>query len=151
MSSGEGRLRELAVAAAAGAVLSACGGSGITATRLERAIAPAFANLVHVQVSRIGLPPVAASELAVVASCYRSGGGNIGAGEWLCTLVWSGPNRTTLRDTYDVAVTPDGCYAATVDAAETRLGGPAVQTTDGRRIRNLLYSFEGCFDTWPGS
>ena len=46
--------RGLAIALAA--VLCGCGGSPITADRLERAIAPTFANLVETQLSRVGLP-----------------------------------------------------------------------------------------------
>ena len=61
------------------------------------AIAPAFANLVHTQLGRMGLPAVAAPQLRVVASCYRVGGGDAGAGEWACTVVWSGPRGDTLR------------------------------------------------------
>ena len=68
-----------------------------------------------------------------------------GSGPWVCTLVWDGPNRQSLRDNYDVFVTTDGCYTALV-AGET-LGGPTVKSLDGREIRNLLYAFEGCFDT----
>lgn len=125
--------------------VAGCGPSALTAGRLEEAIAPTFGRLVPLQLARVGLPPLG-SDLKVVASCYRSGGGNVGAGDWVCTLVWSGANRTTLRDVYDVTVTPDGCYTATVDAAETQLGGPTVKATDGRDVRNLLYAFEGCFD-----
>jgi hypothetical protein len=127
--------------------LLGCGPSPIRGVRLERAIAPTFANLVHLQLSRLGLPPVAVSDLKVTASCYRVGGGTIGAGDWVCAVIWSGPHAATLHDKYDVSVTPDGCYTATVDAAEAQLGGPTIRTPDGRDVRNLLYAFEGCFDT----
>jgi hypothetical protein len=87
------------------------------------------------------------SDITVTASCYRSNGGAIGAGEWVCTLIWHGPNQATLHDTYDLSVGTDGCYTAVVDAAESQLGGPTIKTADGTSVRNLLYSFEGCFDT----
>jgi hypothetical protein len=60
--------------------------------------------------------------------------------------VWYGPNRASLRDTYDLSVGTDGCYTATVDGSEA-LGGPTITLPDGRNVRNLLYTFEGCFDT----
>ena len=41
--------------------VSGCGTSPITSARIERALAPTFANLVHLQLSRVGLPSVAAS------------------------------------------------------------------------------------------
>jgi hypothetical protein len=63
----------------------------------------------------------------------------------VCTLVWQGPDRRTLRDTYDLMVGTDGCFAASVSGES--LGGPTLKATDGRTVRNLLYAFEGCFDT----
>jgi len=50
-----------------------------------------------------------------------------------------------LRDTYDLFVATDGCYTAT--AEEESLGGPMLKAPDGRDVKNLLYSFEGCFNT----
>ncbi len=47
-----GTLAAIATVAAFG-----CGPSPITSGRIEGAIAPTFANLVHVQLSRLGLPP----------------------------------------------------------------------------------------------
>jgi hypothetical protein len=129
------------------ALVGGCGASPITSRRLERALEPAFANLVHAQVARLGLPPVGASDIKVTAACYRLDGRGSGAGDWVCTLVWSGPNGATLHDKYDVSVSSDGCYTATADAAEAQLGGPIVTTTDGRVVRNLLHAFDGCFDT----
>jgi hypothetical protein len=131
----------------AGAVTAAaagCGASPITPVRIERAVAPTFANLVHTQVSWLGLEPMAPSEFEVTAACHRSLGGSTGAGEWICTISWKGPDRQKLRDTYDLVVTTDGCYAATVEGES--LGGPTLTAVAGRRVRNLLYAFEGCFD-----
>jgi hypothetical protein len=123
-----------------------CSASPITSARIEASIAPTFANLVHVQVLWLGLPPMAASGFAVNASCRRPGGGdNVGSGEWTCTLVWKGPDKQTLTDTYELFVTTDGCYTATV--ATENLGGPTLKGKDGKEVRNLLYAFEGCFDT----
>lgn len=129
------------------ASVGGCGASPIISRRLERALAPTFANLVHAQVARLGLAPVAASDIKVTAACFRLDGRRSGAGDWACTVIWSGPNGATLHDKYDVAVGSDGCYTATVDAAEAQLGGPSVTTTDGRAVRNLLHAFDGCFDT----
>lgn len=126
--------------------LTRCGSSPITADRIEHAIGPTFANLVHVQISRLGLSAVAVSDLQVSASCYRPGARKSGAGDWICMLIWSGPNGASLHDRYDVSVTTDGCYTASVDASESQLGGPTLRTQDGRAIRNVLYAFDGCFD-----
>jgi hypothetical protein len=146
---GRGRSRHLGQALALCASIAAggCGASAVRADRLERAIAPTFANLVHLQLARLGLPPVAVSDLKVTASCYRTGGGVTGAGEWVCALIWAGPNGPALHDKYDLYVAPDGCYTATADVSEAKVGGPTVKTTDGRDVRNLLYAFDGCFET----
>src|SRR5207342_135666 len=112
------RARTAAGAAFLTLVLAGCGRSVITAGRLEPAIKTTFANLVHAQLARMGLHAIPASDLKVVASCYRVGGGSSGAGEWACTLVWSGPNGATLRDNYDVVVGANGCYTATLTSAE---------------------------------
>jgi hypothetical protein len=126
-------------------VLSGCGASGITSTRIERALETTFANLVELQASRMGLRPVSAPDFAVTAICHRPADHHgAGAGEWSCTLVWQGPDRRTLRDTYDLVVATDGCFSATV--AGENLGGPVLKTPDGRQVKNHLYAFEGCFD-----
>jgi hypothetical protein len=125
--------------------MSGCGSSPITSDRVEVAIEATFANLVQLQVSVLGLPSLSASDVGVTASCRKVAGGNIGAGDWMCTLVWLGPDRQTLRDAYDLLVATDGCYTATIEGSN--LGGPTLKTSDGRDVRNLLFTFDGCFDT----
>jgi len=135
--------------AAAGIVAAAligCGSSPITPTRIEAALQTTFANLVQLQLSRLNLPSIGAPDFAVTAICRKQDPGtNSGAGDWTCALVWQGPNREMLRDTYDLFVATDGCYTAT--AEEESLGGPMLKAPDGRDVKNLLYSFEGCFNT----
>lgn len=127
-------------------VMSGCGSSPITSTRIETAIQGTFANLVTLQVARLGMPPASTPDFAVTAVCSRQPASHVeGAGDWMCTLLWQGPDRRTLRDVYDLFVTTDGCYTATVSG--DTLGGPTLRAADGREVRNLLYEFEGCFDT----
>lgn len=132
---------------AALALVLLCGcSSPITPSRVETAVQNTFAHLVELQMSRLRLPPIAAQALVVRATCRKQlTGQNAGAGDWTCALAWQGPDRQALQDTYDLFVATDGCYTATV-ASET-LGGPTLRTTDGTSVRNLLYEFEGCFDT----
>jgi hypothetical protein len=136
----------IALIAVAVAATFGCGHSPITSKRIEPALETTFANLVELQVSRLRLPPMRAPDFAVTAICRRlTAGSDAGAGEWTCTIVWQGPDRRTLRDTYDLTVQTDGCYSASVSGED--LGGPFLVTQDGRRTRNLLSAFEGCFDT----
>ena len=122
-----------------------CSGSPITPTRIEAALASTFANLVRAQVSALGLPPAAVADLVVTARCRKPiGGTDTGSGEWTCAVMWKGGDRRALGDTYELFVTTEGCYTATV--ASENLGGPTVRAPDGREVRNLLYAFEGCFD-----
>jgi hypothetical protein len=89
---------------------------------------------------------MATSDFAVRASCRKLlAGANTGSGEWTCALVWRGPDRRMIRDTYELFVTTDGCYTATASAEN--FGGPTLKAENGSQVRNLLYVFEGCFDT----
>jgi hypothetical protein len=134
------------VAAVVAMSIGACGSSSITAARIERAISPTFANLVRVQMAWLELPPLAAADFAVQASCRRvAASDRVGSGEWTCTLTWKGLNRKIVRDSYELFVTADGCYTAT--ASGEAIGGPTLKNESGRDVRNLLYEFEGCFDT----
>ena len=126
--------------------VSSCSRSPITADRVERALESTFGNLVTVQISRLEIPALKPSEFDVTASCRRVGvSSNAGAGEWTCRLRWLGPDRQTLRDTFDLVVTTDGCYTATAEGE--RLGGPMLTPRQGRAVRTLLHTIEGCFDT----
>ena len=135
-----------APAVAAALVLSGCSSySPITAQRIEKAIASTFANLVETQVAWIELPPLTAAEVAASANCLKLPTGGVGAGEWVCTVIWMGPQGQSVRDAYDLFVATDGCYMASLSGES--LGGPILKTKDGRAVRNLLYAFDGCFDT----
>jgi hypothetical protein len=125
--------------------LSGCGSSPITPVRIEDAIEPTFANLAQLQISRLGHPSMSPTEFEVTASCRKLTGGRTGSGDWVCNLAWRSPDGQLLRDTYDLFVGTDGCYAATVEGG--KLGGPSITLPDGRDTRNLLFAFDGCFDT----
>jgi hypothetical protein len=133
-------------AVAAALIVSGCSGySPITAARIEKNIASIFSNLVEAQVSWLGLPRLTASEVGASAHCLKLPTGGTGAGEWVCTVIWMGPQGQSVRDAYDLFVTTDGCYMASL--AGESLGGPILKTKDGKNVRNLLYAFDGCFDT----
>lgn len=135
-----------AAVAAAALVGGGCtSASPITAARIETAIASTFANLVETQVSWVGLPRLTAAEVAASAHCLKLPTGGAGAGEWVCTVIWMGPQGQSVRDAYDLFVGTDGCYMASLSGES--LGGPILQRPDGAHVRNLLYAFDGCFDT----
>jgi hypothetical protein len=118
----------------------------ITQARIEGAIAPTFANLVYVQMSALGLPPMPPSAFGVKASCRRVlADSPVGSGDWTCIINWQGPDRRSIRDIYELFVMTDGCYTAMASAES--FGGPVLKAEDGKEVRNVLYVFEGCFDT----
>jgi hypothetical protein len=125
--------------------IGGCGQSPITPIRIESALEATFANLVQLQISALGLPRMSALDFGVTASCRKLARNMTGAGEWICNLAWLGPDRQSLRDTYDLFVGTDGCYTATVEG--NNLGGPILKASDGRDVKNLLFTLEGCFDT----
>jgi hypothetical protein len=46
----------------------------------------------------------------VKAQCRKPVGGAIGSGDWVCAVMWKGPGRQPLGDSYELFVTTDGCY-----------------------------------------
>jgi hypothetical protein len=143
-----GRWRTL-LAAALAMLPAACGPSPITSGRIEAAIAPTFANLIQQQLARLGVT-LPTSALTVRARCQRrpdgTAGTSAGAGSWTCSLIWFGPNHRRLAGSYELSVGTDACYTATVET-NGAIGGPTIPIGDGREVKNLLYAFEGCFDT----
>lgn len=125
---------------------------GVTPARLEEAFAPTFANLVRTQRARLKLPDLDRVVLEATAQCQKvgvtAGRDARGGGDWTCTVLWTTPGkRVPLHDTYELSVTPDGCYTATAEGSEAHIGGRTLSTRDGTTLPNLLYTFEGCFDT----
>ena len=129
---------------------SACGQSHVTPDRLERAFALTFANLVVSQQNLLGRQGLDSRVFGTAATCHRAEAGHepSGSGDWRCTVTWSIPDRRgTLRDSYELVVTPSGCYTATADSGEAHVGRATLTTSNGLTVPNLLYAFDACFDT----
>jgi ABC-2 type transport system permease protein len=130
------------------AFVIACGDRGVTKSRVEIDVARTFANLVRVQTRVLVGVTIDASTLRATAACKKvTPEGDVrGAGDWRCAISWYVPGRDVpVQDSFDVAVAPDGCYTATADA-EAHVGGPTLKTREGRRVTNVVYAFDGCFD-----
>lgn len=130
--------------------VSGCGSSGITGDRLNRAVAPTFANLYVLQQSLRGRKVTAAS-LNSRADCGRGGPetADNGAGnDWLCTVTWfnTGPN-IAVTASYQVHVQTNGCYTADGDGPADLNGRQLITAADGATVTNPLWQFDGCFDT----
>jgi hypothetical protein len=133
-------------------LLHGCGPRGVTAPRLEAALAVTFANLIDAQETVLRLPPVDVPALKASATCHKVGLAErdregTGAGSYVCTISWYAPaRRAPLHETYDVSVTTDACFTATNEGAEGHVGGPTLTTKQGEVMRNLLHAFDGCFE-----
>jgi ABC-2 type transport system permease protein len=136
-----------------GAVLlgtTGCGSTGITAQRVNAAVAPTFANLYVLQQAQHGLAVTAAS-LQSKATCSRGdrSTANKGPGEdWICSIQWfkAGP-AIPVAASYSLHVQANGCYTAEGDGPPDVNGQPTVTTASGDSVVNPLYKFDGCFDT----
>jgi hypothetical protein len=140
----------VAVIAAVLLTVSGCGSSGITSARLNRAVAPTFANLYVLQQSLRGRRVTAAS-LNSKADCARGGPetADSGAGnDWACTVTWfnTGPNIAATAS-YQVHVQTNGCYTADGDGPADLNGQQLITAADGATVTNPLWEFDGCFDT----
>ena len=136
--------RRLLLLAAGAALVGGCGGSPVTAARLDGAIGPAFTHLYAVQQRLIGNPVDPAAY--TTASCSRTGGGTTGAGDdWTCAVVVYRTTGTPVGATIEVKVRTNGCYVA--DPPVAVVGQLQLTAADGREVDNPLAEFDGCFDT----
>jgi hypothetical protein len=118
--------------------------SPLTSSRLQPSFAEAFTGL-YVQQQQLLGRTLARADLAVLASCRRTGKDSDGPGEdWVCAVQFA-DGGTAVAQAFEVQLKPDGCWKAT--------GAPAAQPSDvvdpvtGATSANPLAEFDGCFDT----
>jgi len=149
---------------AAGAVLipaavSACT-PDVTSARVQTVFSTTFDRLYRMQQAELGHhPPAPLLRLGangrVIAQkpyshtrCHKGakGAAQTGAGDnWTCVEFFERPTGTIAEADYDVAVQTDGCLIAT--GPSQVVGGPQLQTQDGRTLVNPLTQFDACFPT----
>ena len=130
--------------------LAGCGGSPITADRLQASIAPTFARLYVLQQREAGNPPPDPRTLTPSAQCVRGapqdsqrGAGN----DWTCYVGYTVADAgARVIATYLVTVQPDGCYAADGEGPQTLNGQPTITGPGYRQTTNPLFRVDGCFD-----
>lgn len=128
---------------AAAFVASACS-SPITHDELAAQFGPTFARLYVLQQQELGhVLPARGPDGA--ATCGRGGvpSGGSGAGDdWTCTVVYPFGDGHLQPITYDVTVSPTGCYSA--DGPSAVVGRAQLTTTAGRTVVNPLFAVDGC-------
>lgn len=135
---------------AAGAVLSlsACGQQDVTRARIERSLAPTFANLYAQRAVVLGEPGITAASTASRASCDRGGPkvADVGPGaDWICMIKFTDDHGKPQKGKFELQVRANSTYTA---------GGPSkliglVMLTDsrtGQDVPNPTFEFDGAFD-----
>jgi ABC-2 type transport system permease protein len=145
-------VRVVAVLAAV-AVLFAFAGNwgpkGVTAARLKASFTPTFNNLTLLQQRELGRNAPPGTKLNIVPTCSRRGSTPTGPGDWVCTMTVYIPQSGALPFqqtpvSYDVSVTPDGCYKA--QSPPAFIGNQLMRDASGHNVVNPLYTVYGCFD-----
>lgn len=124
-----------------------CGTTDVTAARLERSLAPTFANLYVRQAAIIGHDAVTVSSVAASATCDRGGPtvADRGPGaDWICMIHFTDDTNTAQDGKFEVQVKSNSCYTA---GGPTKLIGAATITDrGGRDVPNPVFEFDGCFN-----
>lgn len=139
------------VVAAVALAIAGCDGTGVTAQRLQRSLAPTFARLYVQQQLTLGNPRPDPRAIRTHAQCIKGTPSNVqqGAGnDWLCAVSYfaAGPG-TEVTASYVVDVHTDGCYAADGDGPASLNGSRTITGPGYRQVPNPLWLIDGCFDT----
>ena len=146
------RRRAIAVAAsaAAAALLSGCGSTQITPSRLEQSIAPTFGRLYLQQQAELGNPRPTLAAIHAGAQCQKGTPAQTqqGAGDdWVCYVTYLAAGAgTTVTATYNVSMQTDGCYAADGDGPASLNGSRTITGPGYAQVLNPLWLINGCFD-----
>jgi hypothetical protein len=147
------RLRILAPAATVLAIAAAFvatagrGGEDITKPRLERAIAPTFANLYVRRAAILGESGVTVTSIGASAVCDRGGPKvpDVGPGpNWICMITFTDDHGQRQEGKFEVQAHADATYVA---AGPSKLVGAATITdTHGKDVANPAFEFDGAFN-----
>lgn len=147
------RTRVLAPAAAVLAVTAVFaatagrGGEDITKARLERAIAPTFADLYVQRSAILGKTGVTVASINAHAVCDRGGPkvADTGPGpNWTCMITFTDDAGQPKEGKFEVKASADATYVA---GGPSKLVGLATITdTHGNDVTNPAFEFDGAFD-----
>lgn len=137
-------LLALAVTAASA---TACGGPDVTKTRLERSLAPTFANLYVQRAAILGETGVTLAGIGAKADCDRGGPKvkDVGAGpNWICMVTFTDDHGQQQTGKFELKAKTDSTYVA---GGPSKLIGLATITDKfGHDVPNPVFEFDGAFD-----
>jgi hypothetical protein len=139
----------VAVLAVAGvfAATAGRGGEDITAARLERAIAPTFANLYVQRAAILGESGVTVASIGASASCDRGGPkvADVGPGpNWICTISFTDDQGQHQDGKFEVQAKADATYVA--GGPSKLIGQATITDRSGKDVPNPVFEFDGAFD-----
>jgi hypothetical protein len=135
------------IAVGAVLLLSACGSPDVTKARLERSLAPTFANLYVQRAALLGESGVTVESIAAKASCDRGGPkvADVGPGaDWICLVTFNDDKGQTQTGKFELQVKANSTYVA---GGPSKLVGPVMITNiAGQDVPNPAFEFDGAFD-----
>lgn len=105
------------------ALLTACAAGGVSRPDVELAVSTTFGHRVA---ATEGASPGAAT-----SSCTTASGGDRGAGDWSCVVRWAGQDGLAHAAEYDLQVSTDGCFRASLQTTPTGTAVPGPSGFDG--------------------
>jgi hypothetical protein len=141
------RLVAVTVSVASIMVLAACGTTDVTKGRLEKSVAPTFANLYVHQANILGHAGVTVASTAATATCDRGGPkvADKGPGaDWICMIHFTDDTRAAQDGKFELQVNANSCYAA--GGPSKLIGLTTITDTNGRDVPNPVFEFDACFD-----
>ncbi|GAA4261517.1 hypothetical protein [Dactylosporangium darangshiense] len=124
------------------------GGADITKPRLERAIAPTFANLYVQRAAILGESGVTVASIGASAMCDRGGPKvpDVGPGpDWICMITFTDDHGQRQEGKFEVQAHADATYVA---GGPSKLVGLAtIADTNGNDVTNPVFEFDGAFDS----
>lgn len=137
----------LAVAAAAVAATTAAGSPDITKVRMEKALAPTFANLYVQQAHILGIPGITVAGIDASATCDRGGPkvADVGSGaDWICMVTFHDDHQKVQTGKFEVQIKADSTYVA---GGPSKLIGQATITgKSGKDVPNPVFEFDGALN-----
>jgi hypothetical protein len=137
----------VALALAAAATLTAFGSPDVTKTRIEKAIAPTFANLYVQRATILGESGITVAGVGATADCDRGGPkiADVGPGaDWICMITFIDDHGQQQVGKFEVNAKTDSTYVA---GGPSKLVGLAILTDKtGKDVPNPAFEFDGAFD-----
>lgn len=127
--------------------LTAFGTPDVTKIRLEKALAPTFANLYVQQAEILGIPGVTVAGIDASADCDRGGPkvADVGSGaDWICMMTFHDNADTAQLGKFEVQVKADSTYVA--GGPSKLIGLATITDKSGQDVPNPVFEFDGAFD-----